>query len=707
MDEKHSVVWIPVIRSLEDAALLPQQRDEQISRALQHLLASTPIAGTALIWPCAGKKNPWKVYYAGINRVAMHRWLSAHLEASLEVAVGAIEHDLTRTFSEMPSPLLMHLQTKPTSPGGVWIIWLAPSSATASFSTSVFPWLEPIRQTLEAVLEVEEREAYYFLNSSPIYDQDLLKALVHGDASAMAAFLSLTRVIAGADLTFWGRAYQDVLEVENHLGARQNGFGFVLPRGHGVGGRVITSGKPIAVPDYRNSSYRDPSVSDTVDSEQIRAGLAIPIHAKSPLLPQTTVAAVLYATRRGGGPFSRAECLLAERLTREIGPLPIQSRSPVYFMPGVSHLPEHRMGWYDLVLHARRIEAVEAWASQIIKGAAIVTDAEGKPYILSNDEQLERLQTNAEESPPIILPLTAPGLPHSGHVYLCPGIGLPPAQWPDFFADLIVACNAVITRMERAQDQLDRQREQWLRSLINEKKLPLHLEQDGYRLGLTMQHGQIWVLVWPPGSIQASKFVRRRIMIENVVLDCLKSPLIFFEDDMAAILLEGRVTEHPSKVRDALLKVSSPHPLWIVHGGRYQELDGLKLTLTHTVALAQKARREAYEKYLLDISTVGLDSLLENPKLAEDLGSFAGKLLTPLIEYDAANGSYLTETFVLVQTLGSVQAVADQLGMHVNTIRYRLHRAESVLGIDQHSPKEQVALTLAAFAWQRFHKVEL
>ena len=276
-----------------------------------------------------------------------------------------------------------------------------------------------------------------------------------------------------------------------------------------------------------------------------------------------------------------------------------------------------------------------------------------------------------------MLSLAAPGVHPPGQVYLCPSISLPPPQWPDFFADLVVACNLVIARMEQAQDQLDRQREQWLRALLQEKSSQ-YVEQDGYRLGLPIERGQLWVLTWPLQTMQATKSARKRMIAESVVLDHLKSPLMFFEDDMAVVLLEGQAPQSPSKVRDALLKHCGAHPLWIVQGGRYHSLSDLKMALIHATSLAQKARREEYGEYLLDIYTFGLDSLLENPRLAEDLDTFARKLLTPLIEYDEAHDSYLTETFVLAKTLGSTQAVADQLDVHVNTIRYRLHRERKV-----------------------------
>ncbi|HLX55405.1 MAG TPA: helix-turn-helix domain-containing protein [Ktedonobacteraceae bacterium] len=705
MEEKQPTAWTSVTHYLKTAALLPQQRDELISRALQQLLTSIPAAGTALIWPCQNGIVPWKVYYAGIRRTAMHRWLSARLDPSMDVMFGMLQHDLTCSLPDMPPPLLMRLHTLPSSASGLWIIW-SDASSTSFLPGPDFECIERVRQTLEAVLEVEDREEQYFSNSSPLHDRELIEALAHGDAHALSAFLSLTRVVAKADFTFWGRAYQDVVEITSHLGAKHSGFGFALARGHGVGGRVADYGT-IVLGDYRNSPYRDPSVSDIVDGEQVRSGMALPVRYNSARDKGAHVAAVLYATRRTVTHFSLAECLLVQRLAHLLEPLPLEIRASSFFLPGLQHIPDHKAAWYDIVLHANRIEVVEAWASQFIRGTVIITDGNGRPYVFSHTEQLEQVKASRSSQPERVqvLSLAAPGVHLSGQVYLCSSIPLPPPQWPDFLADLGVACNLVIARMEQAQDQLGRQREQWLRALLKGKSSQ-YIEQDGYRLGLPVEHGQLWVLAWPPETMQPRKSARKRMIAESVVLDSLKSPLIFFDDDMAVVLLEEQAPQPPSKVRDALLKHCGPQPLWIVHGARYRSLHELKMTLTHTISLAQKARREEYGEYLLDIFTFGLDSLLENPRLAEDLDAFATKLLTPLIEYDDASGSHLTETFVLAQTLGSAQAAADQLAMHVNTIRYRLHRVKDILGTDQASPKENAALTLAAFIWKRFHTLE-
>ncbi len=694
-------VCMSVTKYLETAVLFPQHHDELISYALEQLLICVPAVGTALIWPCQKRKVPWRVYCAGSKRNTIQDWLSVRLDLSLDTTIGVLEHDLIRSFSDLPPPLLMRLGTLPSSTCGLWIVWMAPSVSVPS--GTVLKGIERVRLTLEAALEVESKEADYFSASSPLYDRNLIEALTHDDAHALSAFLSLTRVIAKADLAYWARAYDDTVEVTGHLGAKHSGFGFALPRGHGMGGRVAVYGKPMQISDYRNSPYRDPGVCDIVDSEQIRSGIALPVcHYIAPE-KRTPVSAVLYATRRTVTPFSLAERLLLQRQAGLLGQLALEVRPSSFFFPSAQHLPDHRAVWHNLVLHANRIEEVEAWASQLIKGAVIVTDTEGNPYVVTHSEQLEHIRASGSNSsqPGMaqVLSLAAPGVDLPGQIYLCPSIPLPPRQWPDFFADLIMACNVVITRMEQRQNQLDHQREQWLHVLFKEKPSQ-SVEQIGYRLGLPIRHGQLWVLAWPHQTILATKSVRKRVIAESVVLDKLKSPLTFFDDDMAVVLLEEQASQTPSKVRDALLKHCGAHPLWIVHGGRYHTFQELKMTLTHMISLAQKARREGDAEYLLDICT--LDSLLENPKLTEDLDLFARKLLTPLIEYDATSSSHLTETFVLARTLGSAQAVADQLGVHVNTIRYRLRRAEEILSIDQTSPKELMAMEFAAFIWQRF-----
>ena len=707
MEQKSPTVWTSVTGNLKSAALFPQQRDGLIAQALQQLITSIPAVGTALIWPCQQRKVPWKVYYAGIRHGTMQRWLSAHLDLSFNELIEVLQRDPAGNLPNTLSPLLIPLHTPLSSLSGIWITWVAPSHLSL-LSGAVADEIERVRRTLEAVLEVEEKEDLYFSDSSPLHDRELIEAVARGDVHALSAFLSMTRLIVKADFTFWARVYRDAVESVAHQGAKHSDFGFTVPYGHGVGGHIAAYGEAL-MGDYRHCAYRDSSVCDVIDNEQIQSGIALPIFYSNKLNIEreqdTRVAAVLYVTRRTNAHFSRAEHLLMRRLANQLEPLLPARTGPLSLTPGVEQLPDDKAAWYDIVLHANHVHTLETWASQFIKGTVIVTDHEGCPYVPANHEQLEQMEASRRNQPGTmqVLSLATPGVPLPGQIYLQPSISLPPPQWPNFFSDLVVACNLLISRMEHAQDQLDHQREQWLHTLLKGQPTQ-HIEQDGYRLGLPIEHGQLWVLAWSPEATPAVKPTRRRIIAESVVLGMLKSPLLFFDDHTAIILLEEQAVQSPAKVRDALLKYgNSAQPLWIVHGARYHSLHDLKLKLAHAIATAQKARHESYEEYLLDFYPFGLDSLLENPRMAEDLDVFASKLLMPLIEYDTTNGSNLTETFVLTQTLGSTQAAADHLAVHVNTIRYRLHRARDILRAEQASPKELTAMALAAFIWQRFH----
>jgi hypothetical protein len=139
MKETHTGTWTSVTHSLETAVLLPQHHDEMISCALQHMLTSLPAVGTALIWLCPTRKVLWKVYSVGSKRQGMHRWLTSRLHPSLDATTGVLQHDLTHHLSDTPSHILIRLNPRPSSPGGLWILWADPSSLPKAVLKSVGP----------------------------------------------------------------------------------------------------------------------------------------------------------------------------------------------------------------------------------------------------------------------------------------------------------------------------------------------------------------------------------------------------------------------------------------------------------------------------------------------------------------------------------------------------------------------------------------
>jgi DNA-binding PucR family transcriptional regulator len=183
-------------------------------------------------------------------------------------------------------------------------------------------------------------------------------------------------------------------------------------------------------------------------------------------------------------------------------------------------------------------------------------------------------------------------------------------------------------------------------------------------------------------------------------LERLKVPLTFL-GETGVVLLRGPAPESPERVRDALLQYLAPAPLWLAHGAGYDSFAGLREALRGAVSSVEEARREGGRHVLKVGGAGGLDGLLENPKLSDDLRAFAQEALGPLEDYDAAGGKRLTETFCHALALGSTAQAARLLFVHENTVRYRVRRAEEILGKSLASPKERTAMTLAALVWLR------
>jgi len=585
------------VHYLKVAALYPQRRSEMIARALQELPVCLSVVGSALLWPCQDRNVPWKVYYVGPHAESIHPWLVARLDCSLDATLGVLQQDLGR-LSDMPFPHLICLQPAPMFPDGLWIVWTIHSA----LSREALDYLEEVRLTLEALIQVQSSEMRYFSSTSPLCDQALVEALGQGDSYALSALLSITRLVGKAEFTFWGRAYQNVVQCTDHMGAKQSGVGFAVPHGYGVGGRIAATGMPIVVDDYRNSPYRHPSVSDAADTEQIRSGICLPVRSRIGQKKGEGVVGILYTTRRIVKPFSLAEQLLVQRVTHLLEPLPPPTRSVSYFSPGLPPAQNQQVAWHKHVLHAHRIEGLEIWMSHFIEGTLIVTDSDGRPYVSARSQQLERLQVgfNSEMDGVEVISLSAAGASLPGKIYLCSSIALPPPEWPAFFTDLVMACNLVIERMEQAHDQRAYQREQWLRAVLQEESFP-SMRQDGSRLGLPFGEGQLWVIAWPSQKLLTRQAARQRMLAEDIVLDQLRGWLLFLGDDIGVILLNKDSKPEPSKLHEALLALLAPHPLWIIYGARYHSLRNLKMVLTGSISLAQKARHEACSEYLLNI----------------------------------------------------------------------------------------------------------
>jgi DNA-binding PucR family transcriptional regulator len=76
--------------------------------------------------------------------------------------------------------------------------------------------------------------------------------------------------------------------------------------------------------------------------------------------------------------------------------------------------------------------------------------------------------------------------------------------------------------------------------------------------------------------------------------------------------------------------------------------------------------------------------------------AFAARVLEPVLDYDARTGAGLRETLeTFLACSGSWSRTAQQLHLHVNTVRYRIGRFEEFTGRDLGVPADRVDVYLA------------
>lgn len=661
-------------------------------RALETFVRDVPATGTALILPGREGVSRWRLEYAGEVEKEMRSWLEHHLEDSLEVTL----HNLSSTWApcsprEKPQLFSLHPQAPPMA--GAWVVWPYKDLGFALPAEE----LESFRAALETLLEVEHREQLNFRNPSNPLESDLANMLRHGDEQALPALLGLARTVGEADFTYWGKVHDEAVDVEWHLGASDRGFGFELPLGHGVGGRAFARDEVFQVTDYRNCQYRYPGVSEITDSEEVRSVLAIPIHSED-----SDKGAILYAVRRAVDAFSPSERILLHRLASSLEPVPGLWPTPRYFFSsGKDHLKSAKSGLREMLLNSSQVQDIESWLEQLVRGPAILVDGRGRPYVRSNADRLERLTNTSSRrsNEPRTVRLTgSPTAVDRGRLHLWPSVELPLDDWPDLLEDVAAACNIIIDRGEQSYDRFNHQRSRWLDTLL-EGKTDLQSRREGKRLGLPIDRGEVWAVAWDVSTNRAAEQTHLKVLAEDVILDLLGSPFITLEGGVGILLLGDPPRIRPAHLRDELLRIFEATSFWLVHGARYDSFGGLENALLQSINTIQRVRREDDERYISEVNSGGLDSLLENPNLSQELSTFADNLFKPILSYDEGHGTQLTETLCLSLTSNSIEEAARRLFVHANTVRYRRRRAEHLLGQDLAKPKEHTAASLAAYVW--------
>jgi len=97
---------------------------------------------------------------------------------------------------------------------------------------------------------------------------------------------------------------------------------------------------------------------------------------------------------------------------------------------------------------------------------------------------------------------------------------------------------------------------------------------------------------------------------------------------------------------------------------------------------------------VISVPQLGVTGLLAGVD-HERLLEFAQRHLGPLAEHDRARGGELVETLKAYLEEGEQQAAAKRLGIHPNTLRYRLDRVREISGVELEDPETRLNLAVA------------
>ncbi|MEI3613076.1 helix-turn-helix domain-containing protein [Pseudogracilibacillus sp. SO30301A] len=660
-----------LIQDLQRAAIHSKKRHYFIFRALNKYISMTDALGVALIRYADHYENAYKTIYCGSEQTWMKKWLQNRVATSIELTVANLSKVPT-IFSDANVKIMPYTN-------GVQIIWYLNNLDISDDDH------KNILNHLEAISYVEEKEKQYFYGTDRAFEPELSKLITHKDKGGLIELLSLTKTISESDFVFWGDANSKQIEVTTHLGSQDSGFGFELPFGQGIGGNAAQNKQLLQVKDYKNCEYRYHHVSSTVDEEDVRTVLALPIKDN-----KLNTSGVLYTSNREVKPFPLNKKLLLLRLGSSIEPLTKQRELKQFFTKNYyqKYINQKKEELRNILQSAKQISELEIWLEELIKGVVIIVDQKGRKYA---DRVRKKSWTKKRA---LTFPLTYEQQ-QLGKLLVWTDLQLPLNGWSDLIDDVISAIYIILEREKRIHHVIEMERSQWISSLMNRSSTLSTQYKKGIRLQIPVDRGEVWAIYWEMNDGQIT--TEEKIQLEEVVLKWTKNPIIYL-GNMGFIIFDKHWQCHPEELRNQLLK-ELPITTWIVHSAMYSSFSELQNILIQLQLLIERMTTFEQEKYVLEFNDFGLEYLLTNHKIADDLNKFATKTLRPIIEYDREHRTQFTKTLALSLVYQSPTNVAKEMYIHTNTVHYRVNRAKELLEMDLSRPGNDIALRLSAYTW--------
>lgn len=536
---------------------------------------------------------------------------------------------------------------------------------------------------LQAISYTEAKEHDYFYDIGTPFDKETARAIQAKDHDGLVELLSLTKQMTNSDITFWGDTNSKQVAVDMHIGSYHDDFSFLLPVGKGIGGLVAESKSVLQVSDYKNCPYRYKDVSPEVDREDIRTVFALPLKDK-----EQNTSGVLYIGNRTVNPLPLEKKFLLLRLGYQLEPLIKRKEIRHFFTPRDKDLffQSKKAELREIGQTATDFKEVEIWLSKLVKGEVIYFDEDHLPY--------KQTKALPKEAAAYTFPINYRDR-HLGSLKIWTEISLPLPNWPDLLEDITHTLLLVHERNERYYHLAELKRSQWIYNML-QKNMNVNIQYEkGVKLHIPVDQGELWAFHIQVEEERLS--LNQKMKLDDIVLKHFRKP-IYFSGTTGYILFDRKPTCTAEELRNELLSVL-PKETWLVHGATYSTFKQLHTVLIQVKSLLKKSVLKNNDEYVITFERFGLDNLLNNPEVSDNLVNFAERILEPVLQYDKENQTELTITLTLSLVYHSPSKVARQLYIHPNTVHYRVNRAKELLNINLNHVKNELTLTFASYIW--------
>lgn len=665
---------------LERAAMHDKKRSYFLYRALHKYIAFNKLQAISLIRFSPLLKKGYEVIYVGVEKKSFQQWIQPLVTDSLKQTMM----NITNATWDLP------LRTGVISSydQGIVISW-------TDRHEEINEMLEQLMfEGLKAISYVEQKEYEYFYEAGLPFEEDVAKAIQAKDQDGLVELLSLTKLMTKSDITFWGETDSRQVEVDMHIGSKNNDFGFLLPVGEGIGGLAAKNKIVLQVDDYQNCAYRYKDVSAAVDEEKIRSVFALPLKDD-----EQNTSGILYVGNRTVNPLPLEKKFLLLRLGHQLEPIVKRKEIRQFYTRTEkdAFFKHKKAELRQIGQTARSFAELERWLANLLKGKVKIVQT--KTY--KNDENISPVEEKNTKQL-----YTFPISYHErnlGTLYIWTNIALPlQDDWPDLIEDVIYTISIINERNERYYHLAELERSQWLYNMLQSSHLNDQYE-NGIALRVPVDRGEIWAFHWNKAADILT--LDEKMKLEDISLQYLREP-IYFNGTNGFILFDRSIDCTPEQLRNELLTVL-PVETWLIHGATYSSFSQLQNVLTQLQTLLETTVNEKFNEYILTFESFGLENLLSNPRVLPELQSFANHMLQSVIDYDQEHDSELTKTLALSLVYKSPNKVAKKLYIHPNTVHYRVNRAKELLNIDLEDVSNEIALTFSAYVWLFEHHIKI